>query len=95
MAADADAARAVGDPPRIAQALVRFARQCLARPATAVGWQGGDLEARVCALLADDARPDQPAMAVLVAALIALWCAALVAADPLHSLAEILLGWLD
>ena len=94
-AADADAADSIGDAARIAAALVRFARLRVSRPAAALGWQGGDLEARVSALLADEPPPDRPTTLVLVAVIFAGACAALLAADRVHRGAELLLGWLD
>lgn len=97
LAADAAAAAAVGDPPRVADALVRLARMRATRPLAAVGWHGGgdDLAARVDALLDEQPRPDRPRPVALAAAALALWGATLVAADPLHRGAEWLLRLLD
>lgn len=52
--ADALAARDVGDPLLVAEALLRCARLGAAHRALAVGWTGGSLEQRVQRLLADD-----------------------------------------
>jgi Zn-dependent protease with chaperone function len=97
LAADAEAAGAVGDAPRIAEALVRLARLRVAPPAVAVGWHGGadELAARVDALLDERVRPDRPRAAALAGAALLGWGAALVAADPLHRGAELLLRLLD
>ncbi len=90
MAADADAARTVGDRVRVAEALVRFAR--LQRPgrATAVEFGSGDLEARVRELLDPHQRRGLSAVA-LVSCSAALCLLALFAAHSLHYLAQALL----
>lgn len=90
MAADADAARTVGDRVRVAEALVRFAR--LQRPgrATAVEFGSGDLEARVRELLDPHQRRGLSAVA-LVSCSAALCLLALFAAHGLHYLAQALL----
>lgn len=97
MAADADAAGAMGDGTRVAESLVRLARLRVTAPAAAVGWHGGaaDLAVRVDALLDERARPDRPRLAALAAAALLLWGGALLAADPLHRGAERLLRLLD
>lgn len=97
MAADAEAALAIGNAQRVAEILVRFVRLHLLHPAVpvAASWIGGDLEARVRTLLTSAARPDRPRAASLVACAIVAFLAALATADPIHSGGEILLGLLD
>ena len=56
-AADAEAARVVGDPLLVAQALLRCARMGARSPSCALAWTGGVLERRVEALLAGRDRP--------------------------------------
>jgi Zn-dependent protease with chaperone function len=87
-AADAAAARALGDPPRIAEALVRLARLRVARPPLAVGVLGSDLEFRVRELLSPATRPDRPAPMLLIAVATTLFAAALLVADPIHTAFE-------
>src|SRR5262249_17659102 len=67
MAADADAARVVGDRVRVAESLVRFARLRGPSRAVAVEFGSGDLEARVKELLdTHQRRGGLPSAAVLV-----------------------------
>jgi Zn-dependent protease with chaperone function len=87
-AADADAARALGDAPRVAEALVRLARLRLARVPLAVGMLDSDLEFRVRELLGPATRPDRPGAALLGAVAAIGFAAALLAADPVHSAFE-------
>ena len=92
MAADADAARVVGDRVRVAESLVRFAR--LRRPsrAVAVEFGSGDLEARVKELLdTHQRRGGRPSAAELISCSAALCLFALFAAHGLHYLAQALL----
>ena len=92
MAADADAARVVGDRVRVAESLVRFAR--LRRPsrAVAVEFGSGDLEARVKELLdTHQRRGGRPSAAELIGCSAALCLLALFAAHGLHYLAQALL----
>jgi Zn-dependent protease with chaperone function len=97
LAADAEAARVVGDGHRVAEVIVRFARVRVSRLglSPASSWFGGDLEVRVGALLAAGVRTNRPSAASLVTVVVALFVIALVAADPIHSGGEILLGLLD
>jgi Zn-dependent protease with chaperone function len=97
MAADAEAARAVGDAQHVAELLVRFVRLRLARPAVpvAASWIGSDLEARVRTLLTSAPRPNHPRATTLIAGAILGLLAALAAADPIHSGGEMLLALLD
>jgi Zn-dependent protease with chaperone function len=97
MAADAEAARAVGDAQRVAELLVRFVRLRLARPASpvAASWIGSDLEVRVRTLLTSAARPDRPRATTLVVCALFGLLVALGAADPIHRGGELLLGLLD
>lgn len=95
MAADAAAARAVGDAPRVAEVLVRLARLRKARRVPAMALLGGDLEARVRDLLRTDARPNHPRPALLLGAALALVLFALLAAHPIHTDGELLLRFLS
>lgn len=83
-AADADAARLLGDGPRIAEALVRLARLRLAQPPLAVGVLDDDLELRVRELLSSTTRSDGPATGLLIALLASGFAAALLVAHPIH-----------
>ncbi len=83
-AADADAARALGDAPRVAEALVRLARLRTARVPLAVGMLDSDLEFRVRELLSPATRPDRPGAALLVAVAAIGFAAALLSAEPVH-----------
>ena len=87
-AADADAARVLGDPPRIAEALVKVARLRVARLPLAVGILGSDLEFRVRELLSPATRPDRPAPVFLIAVATTGFAAALLVADPIHTAFE-------
>jgi len=87
-AADADAARVLGDPPRIARALVKLARLRVARLPLAAGILGSDLEFRVRELLGPATRPDRPAPLLLVAVATAGFAASLLVADPIHTAFE-------
>jgi Zn-dependent protease with chaperone function len=93
-AADADAARAVGDGARIAQVLVRVARLRLPQPVAVCGLLGGDLSARVGDLLATERRSSRPSALLLASGALTLWMLSIAAADPIHRLAETLLGLL-
>jgi Zn-dependent protease with chaperone function len=87
-AADADAARVLGDPPRIAEALVKLARLRVARLPLAVGLLGSDVESRVRELLSPAARPDRPAPGLLIGVATIGFAAALLVADPIHTAFE-------
>ncbi|MBI3767909.1 MAG: M48 family metalloprotease [Deltaproteobacteria bacterium] len=89
MAADADAARAVHDAPRVAEALVRMARLRVRRPAL-VAWLGDHLEARVQALLDGAPGSDRPGSSTLVAAAAVALALGIAAAEPIHWGAETL-----
>jgi Zn-dependent protease with chaperone function len=88
--ADAAAARLVGDPMHVAEALVRFGRFRSAGPA-AVEFSSGHLESRVRELL--DPRPHVagPSRPILVVILAVLCVVSLLAAHPLHVLNQMLL----
>jgi Zn-dependent protease with chaperone function len=90
MAADADAARTVGDRVRVAEALVRFARLQGPVRAAAMEFGSGDLEARVRELL-DPHQRRGPSAVALVGCSAALCLLALFAAHGLHYLAQALL----
>ena len=87
-AADAEAARVLGDPPRIAEALVKLARLRVARLPLAVGILGSDLEFRVRELLSPATRPDRPAPRLLIVVATTGFAAALLVADPIHTAFE-------
>jgi hypothetical protein len=89
MAADADAADAVHDAPRVAEALVRMARLRVRGPAL-VAWLGDHLEARVQALLDGHPGSDRPDSSTLVAAGAGALTLGVVAAEPIHQGAEAL-----
>lgn len=85
IAADAEAARTIGDGPRMAGALLRFARLRLAGPMASMAPSfAGDLEARVKELLLPGARPDQPRALVLGGLAVATLVGALALADSVH-----------
>jgi Zn-dependent protease with chaperone function len=104
MAADAEAARALGSPCRVAEALVQLTRAHAARPALAaapllgsagaMAFGGSDLEARVLTLLDERPRQDRPQLATLLAAAAALFVATSAGADHVHHGVEIVLGLL-
>ncbi len=89
-AADADAARTLGDGRRIAEALVRLARLRLAGPRLAVGMSGSNLESRVRDLLTSRPRSERPGAVLLTSLALGVWAFALLAADQIHSGAEVL-----
>ncbi len=89
-AADADAAHALGDGRRIAEALVRLARLRVARPHLAVGVSGSNLESRVHDLLTSRPRSERPGAVLLASLALGVWVFALLAADQVHSAAEVL-----
>jgi Zn-dependent protease with chaperone function len=90
MAADADAARTVGDRVRVAEALGRFARLQGPVRAAAMEFGSGDLEARVRELLDPHQCRGLSAVA-LVGGSAAVCLLALFAAHGLHYLAQALL----
>jgi Zn-dependent protease with chaperone function len=93
-AADADAARVLGDPLRVAEALVKLARLQMARLPLAVGMLDSDLEFRVRELLTPATRPDRPAALLLIAIATSGFAAALLVADPVHTAFESLVRFL-
>jgi Zn-dependent protease with chaperone function len=90
MAADADAARTVGDRVRVAEALVRFARLQGPVRAAAVEFGSGDLEARVRELLDPHQRRGLSAVGLFGCSAV-LCLLALFAAHGLHYLAQAML----
>jgi Zn-dependent protease with chaperone function len=96
MAADADAARQLGDGVRVAEALVTLARlrATPARHALALSFAGGDIAARVHALIEPRAPRSAPALAL--ASLAALALGALCAfPETVHHALETVLGALS
>jgi len=90
--ADADAARKVGDGPRVAQTLIQVARLRLApAPASAhsAAILGSDLDARVRHLLAVAGAPDAPSVALLAAGAAGVVVLSVAFAVPLHAAAEL------
>jgi len=85
--ADAEAARALGDRARVAEALVRFARLRLPA-ALAAGFQGDGLEARVREVLAGEPTSNSPAAPLLAALALAALAATLAAGPALHAALE-------
>jgi hypothetical protein len=92
MAADADAAAEVGDPGRVAAALLSLARSRV-QPAVGVAFAGGDVERRVLALLDPVDTDPLPAHSIKVL-LVAVALVAALLAGPLHHGLETLLGLL-
>lgn len=92
LTADAEAAQRVGDPLRLAEALVRVAKLKLRpTPRPALDFTGGDLRARVKALLEDGPRYRGPSTGQWLGAGLGILALALAAAHELHWLSEILL----
>ena len=89
--ADAEAARALGDRARVAEALVRFARLQLPAPLS-VGFQDDALEARVREMLAAEPASAGPPAALLAALGAAAGALALAGAPALHAVLERLLA---
>jgi Zn-dependent protease with chaperone function len=87
-AADADAARVLGDPLRVAETLVKLARLRATPLPLAVGMLDSDLEFRVRELLTPATRPDRPAAMLLIAIATSGFAAALLVADPVHAAFE-------
>jgi Zn-dependent protease with chaperone function len=92
MAADAEAARAVGSGERVATALVRLARAHHDAPRFALAFGASDIEARVTALLDRRERRDRPGAIALVAGIALLFAGVAGGADHVHHGVEMLLG---
>lgn len=95
MAADAAAAAALGDAPRVAEVLVQMARVRQSYPASMLAFAGGSIEARVRRLLAANPHAERPTRAALGALALALLLAMLAAAGPVHHALETALGILS
>jgi hypothetical protein len=94
--ADRAAAREIGDPVAVAEALLAHHRSSTLIPGFTTAWTGGRLEARVLALLeasaGDQPVPGPDVDGVLLASL-ALTCALVLSAAPeLHRLIELLVN---
>jgi Zn-dependent protease with chaperone function len=95
MAADADAARSVGSPERVAQALVEVARARFRPPAPSTAFGAGstaDMEARVRRLLEDRPARDLLRAPALASAVLLAQTTVLFAADAVHHGVERALG---
>lgn len=91
LAADADAAKVLGDATDVAEALVRCARFHHDRFSSRLAFGGGDIEERVRTLLAGRRTLDQPrAWLVGLLACVAVYATARYA-EPAHHLIETLL----
>ena len=90
LAADAEAARQIGDRARVAESLVRLARFSIP-PATAFEFAQSDIQTRVHHLLAGEPKPGGPSSASLLAGVLALSALALLAAQQLHTFSELIL----
>jgi Zn-dependent protease with chaperone function len=92
MAADAEAAMAIGSPRRVASALVGLLRAARRAPRFALAFGGSDVESRVAALL--DARPraNRPGVVILVAATLLGVGVVLGGAEGVHHGVELMLG---
>jgi hypothetical protein len=92
MAADAEAARAVGSGTRVATALVRLTRARQHAPRLALAFGASDIEARVTALLDRRVRRDRPGAAALIAGFALMFAGIALGADQVHHGVEMLLG---
>ncbi len=90
LAADAEAARQIGDRTRVAESLVRLARFSIP-PATAFKFAQSDIQTRVHHLLTGEPKPGLPSSSSLLAGVLALSALALLAAQQLHTLSELIL----
>ena len=95
MVADAEAAAALDDAPRVAEALVRLARMQRSRPEPMLGFTGGSLEERVQRLLAPPSRSERPSRASIAGLTLALLLGMLAAPGPVHHTLETVLGLLS
>lgn len=91
LSADADAARALGDGRRVAEALVRLARLRMDGPELAVGVSGHNLDSRVRDLLSPRPRYEWPSAMFLTILALCVWGVALLGAERVHGAAEVLL----
>jgi len=95
MAADAEAARELRSPERVARALVRLTRAQRKTFRLAMAFAESDVEARVTTLLDPRPRQDQPGKAVLIGGAILLLALVAASADAVHHGVEIVLGLLS
>jgi Zn-dependent protease with chaperone function len=95
MAADDDAARGVGGPLGVAEALVRVARRRQHPRREAPAWTGGDLARRVERLLDADAGRDLPSRRLIAALLASATAVCSLHADRVHHAIETALGLLS
>lgn len=92
MAADADAARTVGDRAQIAQALVHLARAQLQAPRGALAFGASDVELRVRGLLDDRPLREWPSSSALLAGFTVAGAFVAWHADTVHHAVEQALG---
>ena len=90
LAADAEAARQIGDRTRVAASLVRFARYSIS-PTAAFEFAHSDLQMRVHQLLAEEPAPGGPSLASLLCGLLTFTALTLLAAQQLHTFSELIL----
>jgi Zn-dependent protease with chaperone function len=91
MAADAEAVKQIGNGPRVAEALLWFARLRQHHSAAACEFAKVDVGARVRQILEPRQQPDGPSLVALLACCVGLTVFAAIARHQLHHLSEILL----
>jgi Zn-dependent protease with chaperone function len=92
MAADSEAAEAIGSRERVAQALVEIARAQRTLPSFALAFGACNVEARVQRLLDERPRLDMPAGSTLLLGIACALFAIAAQADAVHHAVEHLLG---
>ena len=74
----------------LAEALVRLTRLRVACPPLALGVSGINLESRVRELLTPRPRSERPGAVLVTVLAVGVWACALLGADQVHSVAEVL-----
>lgn len=92
MAADADAARAIQSPARVADALVKLSRARLAPLPAALGFGGSGVENRVAMLMDSRPRLDRPQSGGLWLVAAAIYALIAASADTVHHGVDLALG---
>jgi hypothetical protein len=95
MAADTEAAVALRDGPRVADALVKLARVRVSYGESIMGFVGGDIEERVLRLLSPFPGSERPGRVAIAVLAVALPLAMLAFASPVHHTVETILGILS